>query len=126
MRLQRQQGRGQPLAVTLHDLVQHGRQARQLVSERDVVAGLDVRDQVFQRSTTPVGGIVGRGARGTQLGQQRVGVQVVPGAGFAQGNPAAAAEVDSMALKHLDGGGLGCGNVGDRGAGCDLHGAPSW
>ena len=91
-----------------------------------MVAGLDVRDQIFQRSTTPVGGIVGPGARGTQFGQQRVGVQVVPGAGFAQGNPAAAAEVDSMALKHLDCGGLGCGNVGDSGAGGDLHWGSLW
>ncbi len=120
--LQRQEGLRQVVAVTTHDLVQHGLQPRQFEAKGFMIAGLDVFDQRRQADVGP------RRFRGrwrdcrVQLHEQRVDVEAAGGAGLRERDLAAAAKVDLMLLEDPDGrGGGGC-DLGNRRFWCDRHG----
>ena len=119
--LERQQDLWQPIAVAADDLVDHRAQAGQLVDERAMEPALDVCHQLVERPMVPIRFRLHVRAGRVQLGDESRRVELLLGTEHGQGHLAAAAEVDAMALEHLDRGGAGGGDVSDERGRRDVH-----
>src|SRR5690606_30595022 len=84
---------------------------------------LDVVDEHAQRRLLPVRRLP-RACRLdglTELGGNRLVLEALPGAGLAERNPPAAAELDAVPFEDLDRGRLARGEIRHEGVACEVH-----